>query len=58
MTAYILRTVGPTQAAHIVSYMKRAGASVRAVGSGSFMSGSPTHLAVLVELAEEMARRT
>ena len=51
MTAYISRTVGPAQAAHIVGYMKRAGMPVRAAGGGSLMLGSPSHLAMLVELA-------
>jgi hypothetical protein len=56
VTAYLQRAVGPTQAAHIVSYMKRAGVPVRAVGTGSLVLGSPSHLAMLVELALDEAR--
>jgi hypothetical protein len=56
VTVYIQRTVGATQAAHIVSHMKQAGVPMGATGSGTLMLGSPAHLAVLVELAEEEAR--
>jgi hypothetical protein len=51
VTAYISRTVGLSQAADIVEYLKRAGVSVRSAGGGSLMFGSPSHLAMLVELA-------
>jgi hypothetical protein len=56
VTAYISRAVGSTQAVHIVEYMKRAGVPLRAVGSGSLMFGTPSHLAMLVELAMEDKR--
>jgi putative intracellular protease/amidase len=38
VTAYLQRAIGPKSAAHIVSYMKRAGVPVRAVGRGSIAS--------------------
>jgi hypothetical protein len=56
VTAYISRAVGPTRAARIVRYLKSAQVPMRAVGSGTFFSGLPAHLAMLVKLAEEEQR--
>jgi hypothetical protein len=52
VTAYLQRGLGPAQAAQIVAYLKTAGTPVRRLaGGGSFVFGSPVHLAVLVEFA-------
>ena len=58
MTGYVSRGVSPSQAAHIIAYMKDAGVPVRVTGGGSLMLGSPAHLAMLAELALEDRRRT
>lgn len=57
MTAYLSRSVSVAEGARIVEYLKQTGAPVRAVGSGSLMLGSPAHLTILVELAEEQQRQ-
>ena len=55
MTAYLSRTVGLSQAARIVSYMRSVGVRARAIGTGTLVLGTPSHLAVLTELAEHGA---
>jgi hypothetical protein len=57
VTAYLSRSVSVAQGARIVEYLKQASAPVGAVGSGSLTLGSPAHLTMLVELAEEQQRQ-
>jgi hypothetical protein len=57
MTAWVQTTLGPGQAAHIARYMRQA----RGMGNSNyprvFMTGSPSHLAMLVELSMEDKKR-
>lgn len=51
MSAYLSRTVSASQAVHVAHYLESAGIPLKAVRGGSFVTGSPLHLAALVELA-------
>jgi hypothetical protein len=43
--------VSGSQAVHVAHYLESAGIPLKAVRGGSFVTGSPLHLAALVELA-------
>jgi hypothetical protein len=57
MTAYLSRTIGLSQAARIVSYMRSVGVRAHAIRTGALVLGTPSHLAVLTELAEHGQKR-
>ena len=51
MSSFVQRSLSPGAAAYIRDYMARAGVPLKAAGGGFFISGTPSHLAMLTELA-------